>query len=296
MAHVGVERLTAGDDEEDGTERQERLARLVSEVVDGVLGVDRTDDVGVVDHVAQTEQSERCEPDHHDRTEHLADRAGSLALDEEQAHEDHDGDGDDPIGEGGRDFFEALHGREHRDGWCDDAVAVEQRSSEHSEDHQRAGPLDGFTLLRHDQGGESEDAALSAVVGAHHEHQVLDRDDDDESPERQRADAVDIDLVDGHHVRLLVERLLQRIQRTGADVAVHHAEGAKGEGDSADLGVGVGLGGGHGDRGGSARARFGAVWRASGRVLPGPRGSLYRPCRWVCAGTECCGRWPGASR
>ena len=50
---------------------------------------------------------------------------------------------------------------------------------------EAAGPLAVGGLLRHER-GEREDAALALVVGAHHEHQVLERDDDDQRPRDQR--------------------------------------------------------------------------------------------------------------
>ena len=103
--------------------------------------------------------------------------------------------GIDPVVEGGRRHLEALDGAEHRDRRGDQAVAVEQRRAEHAERDEddavrRAADGRQSAARGMHQRGEGEDAALAVVVGAHHERQVLDRDDDDQRPEHDRRDAV----------------------------------------------------------------------------------------------------------
>ena len=71
----------------------------------------------------------------------------------------------------------------------------------------------------------AQDAALAAVVGAHDEADVLDRDDDDQRPERDRCQAQRVGPVDRQV--LVVERLAERVQRAGPDVAEHHTECAE---------------------------------------------------------------------
>ena len=129
------------------------------------------------------------EPHDHDRPEDLADRFGAPPLHDEQPDQDHAGQRDDQVVERRRGDLEALDRAEHRDGRRDEPVAVEQRGAEHAEQHQPTGAAAGRPRARHDQRGEGEDAALAVVVGPHDERQVLDRDDDDERPERDRGDA-----------------------------------------------------------------------------------------------------------
>ena len=65
------------------------------------------------------------------------------------------------------------------------------------------------------------------VVGAHHEQHVGDRDDDHHRPEDQRDDPED--AVGRRRDRVRVARIedrLHRVERAGADVAEHHAQGA----------------------------------------------------------------------
>ena len=75
------------------------------------------------------------------------------------------------------------------------------------------------------QGDERHDAALAVVVGAHHERDVGERDDDHDRPEDQRHDAVDVVRVDRYGVRIAgVEHRLNGVDRAGSDVAEHDPE------------------------------------------------------------------------
>ena len=237
MTHVCVERLTARDNEEDRAEREECLAGLVGEELHRVVGVDRLEDLRRVDDLGDTEQCNRGEPDDHHWSEHLPDGTRSPALDEEEPHDDHDRDRDDPGRERRGHHLKTLDRAEHRDRRCDDAVAVEQGRAEYAERHENAGLLHVATTAGHDERSQGEDAALAPVVRPHHEHQVLHRDDDDQRPEGERADPEHVDAVHRQHVGLLSEGLLQGVQRTGTDIAVDHAERPEGEGRCADAAV-----------------------------------------------------------
>ena len=87
---------------------------------------------------------------------------------------------------------------------------------------------------------QGEDAALPAIVGAHDEGHVLDRDDDDQRPEEQRQAAVDIGSVDRNLV-IPGEDFLHRIKRTGPDIPIDHPEGSQCQGSKAFTGDIAGL-------------------------------------------------------
>src|SRR5581483_9598568 len=70
---------------------------------------------------------------------------------------------------------------------------------------------------------QREDASLSAVVGAHDEDEILERDDDRQRPEDQREDADDV-LASRRYAMVWIEALTQRVQRARADVAVDHSQ------------------------------------------------------------------------
>ena len=122
---------------------------------------------------------------------------------------------------------QALDGREHRDGRGDDAVAVEQRSAEDADDHQR-GAQPG--LVPHRRGGQrqhGDQPALAAVVGPQHQHHVLQRDDGGEGPENDGQHPIHVVVREGHMAG--TEDFLDGVQHAGADIAIDHADGAQGE-------------------------------------------------------------------
>ncbi|MCY1377042.1 hypothetical protein D9M69_645850 [compost metagenome] len=126
-----------------------------------------------------------------------------------------------------RHHLQAFDRRQHRDGRRDHAVAVEERSAEDADDQQQ---LAQPRLVGHGLGGQREhrdQAALAFVVGAQHEHDVLDGDDDREGPEEHRQDAVDV--LHGERHMAVTEDFLDRIENAGADVAIDDADGADDE-------------------------------------------------------------------
>ena len=115
--------------------------------------------------------------------------------------------------------LQSFDGGQHGDRGRDDRVAAEQaraRDAQH-EDERRAAPN---RLLRHRH--QRQRAAFAAVVRAHDEQHVFDRDDEEQRPQKERDDADDLarfraaGLGVGH-------RRLHRIKGACADVAVDHA-------------------------------------------------------------------------
>ena len=66
------------------------------------------------------------------------------------------------------------------------------------------------------------------VVAAHDDEHIFDRDDKDERPEDQADNTVKVGHIDLKMVAR-VERRLQRVQRAGTDIAVHHADRTQGQ-------------------------------------------------------------------
>ena len=127
------------------------------------------------------------------------------------------------------DELDALDGRQHADRRRDHPVAEQQRRAEQPEQHQDPGSRPcrrRRRLLRRDQCGEREDAALAVVVGPQHQQHVLDGDDDHERPHDDRHRPHHVHPIDGQAVALADERLADRVQRARAEVAVDDAERA----------------------------------------------------------------------
>ncbi len=134
--------------------------------------------------------------------------------------------GDDEFMQLGRQQLHALDRRQHRHGRCDHRIAEEERGAEDAQD------ADGVGQRRRDRNGavhhrhQRQDAAFAAVIGAGDDDHVLDGDHQDHRPEHQRQDAEHI-VVIGSQAVMFAERFLQGVQRAGADVAEHHADGAE---------------------------------------------------------------------
>jgi hypothetical protein len=70
---------------------------------------------------------------------------------------------------------------------------------------------------------QGENPTLAVVVGAHDENDVLDADDDDQRPNDQRKNAVDVGR-DRRQAVLDLEALAQCVKGAGTDVAVDDAQ------------------------------------------------------------------------
>ena len=97
VAHVGVERLAAGDHEDDAAEHEERRGSHAREEAHGVEGMDRPQDGGAcaMCHAGRGRRWSENQTHHH-RAEDAADAAGAALLDGEERDEDrrtsgHDG-------------------------------------------------------------------------------------------------------------------------------------------------------------------------------------------------------------
>ena len=195
VAHVGVERLGAGDRQHDGAERDERDARVVGEEVDarrsgrapaGSPGRSTSSrDAGGGERRRTRRPSPGRTAGRRRRCRSAGSRTGrrgsTSVIGSTRSLQARRGD------------LDALDRRQHRDRRRDHAVAVEQRGAEEAERDQRR--LRAAAAERRSRGSgaiEGHDAALAVVVGAHDEGHVLDRDDDRHRPEDQRDDAVDV--------------------------------------------------------------------------------------------------------
>src|SRR5438132_9016352 len=116
--------------------------------------------------------------------------------------------------------------RQHGDRRRDHAVAVQQRRPEEAEPYERAAPaaVRGGAAVRDYERQQRQHAALAAIVGAHHDGEVLDTDDDRERPEDERQQA-QYGLWVRWTAGVASEALAKSVQRRRADVAVDDPEG-----------------------------------------------------------------------
>ena len=227
MTHVRVERLAPSHDEEDGAEHGEPVPAVFAEEGHGMSRIDGGQHDRLAHEPHHPERRDDHEPRHHDRPEQPADPVGAVALDREHADEDQHGDRDDVAVEERRRHLEALDRAQHRDRRRDHAVAVEQGRAEDAEQHERSRSRPTVGARRKER-GQCQDATLALVVGAHHDRDVLDRDDQQQRVDDQREHAEDVFVSGGHRVRSK-KAFAHRVQGTRADVAVDDADCGEGE-------------------------------------------------------------------
>ena len=228
MPHVGIQRLAAGDDQDDRPEDEDPAEAVAEEELRAPPGRKRGEDLRFLNDLTQAENGERGEPDEHHRPEQPADVARAAGLDREQSHEDQAGDGDDKTGECGAGDRQPLHGRQDRDRRRDHAVTVEERRADDCQErHARhaADAVGGVPIAFWDEGQQRQDAPFPVVVGPHHEDDILHRDHEHERPKHERENAEQVGSVDRSAVRGGdMKAFLERVERARADVTEDDAE------------------------------------------------------------------------
>src|SRR4029078_10028616 len=172
---------------------------------------------GIVRNPSQPQQRDRTEPHDHDRPEDPPYSRRTVTLEDEQHDENDDRDDPDHVIQRRGSNLQSFHRAQHGDGWGDHSIAIQQGGSEQSE-RNKYPPAVAF-LPRPDQRQKRENPALAAGVGLHDAHDVLEGDDEIEGPEDERENAEDVVVGEGNAMGP-GETLLERVQRTGADVAV----------------------------------------------------------------------------
>ena len=117
-----------------------------------------------------------------------------------------------------------LDGTQHRDGGRDHPVAIEEGGSNQSDDKQRRSPTSRRGVPYVEKRQQGHNATFAAVVGAHDQDGILERDDQDQRPKDQRHDAHD-----GVRGGRSAGRygLLQGVERAGADITVDDTKGGE---------------------------------------------------------------------
>jgi hypothetical protein len=252
VAHVGIQGLTTGHGEEDAAEDDEASMAAGGQKVPAMPGIEGGEDFRPVKELRHTEHREADKPQTRDRAEKAPHIGRAEKLHRKQHDEDHDGDAhDEPlhvmIPRLGRQrirrsraeqsaVFETLHGAQHGNGRCDDAIAKQQRGTEQAEQHDHRASFQGFAHAMRGQRHEREHAALAFVVRPQDEDEILHADEQNQRPQHQRDDAEDVLMRRGDVMRAVrAEALLQRVDRRGADVPKHHAERRDDEGGGGKL-------------------------------------------------------------
>jgi hypothetical protein len=228
VPHVGIQGFAPGHGQEHSPQRQETDHLVIDEKAHRVVRRQRRQHLRIGRDVVDANGGQRNEPHAQDRAEELPDARGAMVLHEEQADQNAQGDRQHERLEARRGDLQALDGGQHRDGRRDDTVTIEQGRPEHAKDDDD-GPL-AWPLLGAFQHARQEGhhTTFAMVVGAQHDDDVLEGNDDQQRPDDQRQNAQDVRLDHRQRVVHRIEGFLERIKRAGADVAKNHPQGGNG--------------------------------------------------------------------
>jgi hypothetical protein len=108
VAHVCIQRFSASDDEDDGTEYGESMPSVLDEEVDRVTRIERPQHLRCLDDPPEAKDGDREEPHHHHGTKESSDTVSAMTLNQEQTDQDDNRDRYDPGTENGRRDLESL--------------------------------------------------------------------------------------------------------------------------------------------------------------------------------------------
>ncbi len=232
MAHVGIERLGAGDGEEHAAQDGKAHGPVREQEAHRIGRVECGEHLHVVLDVQQPQHGHGEEPECRDRAEQGRHLAGAVPLCREQGEQDRHGHRDHVGLEHRRHQLQALDRGKDRDRRGDQRVAIEQgRTRDAEQEYRRCRPAERPLGQRH----QRERAALAVIVGAHEEQDVLAGDDEDQRPKEERGDPQHLRARDPA-ILGVVQRLAQGVERAGADVAVDDADRAQRQRPEAGLG------------------------------------------------------------
>ena len=218
MPHVGIQRLGAGNAEEDSAEHGKAAHAVAGEQAQAVKRIERDQHSRLAGDAPNAERADRDKPDQHDRPEGGADARGAERLHGEQQEEDDDGGRHHVMGQRRRRDLKPFERREHGNRRRDGAVAVDQRRAE------KARQDDGRTVppLHAEERHQGQNAALAVIVDAHGDDDVFDRGDQKQRPDQKRQHAEN--AVRRGVTAENVESRLERVERARADIAEDDAE------------------------------------------------------------------------
>ena len=151
-----------------------------------------------------------------------------MTLYRKQTHHDADGNRHDEFFKGRCDDLQAFHSRKHRHGRGNNRITIKHGGAEHAQRHHPPVFARPFAKAALRKSGQCQNSAFTLVVGAHHEGQILHRDQRHHRPEHHGQDPEHRRLRERNPVAGM-KRFLQRIKRAGTDVAEHHTDSADGQ-------------------------------------------------------------------
>ena len=182
----------------------------------------------VRDNLYQPGRCDGDEPQYSDGPEEATYQASSASLDSKEQHQNAKRNRHN-VGFGcGRQDFQALDCRKHRNRRRDNSITEKQGHAKDPDHQEHAAQLRlVFDRLR-GQRQQRHQPALAVIVGAHDQHHVFERYDDGKRPEKHRQRAQHALFGNGDMARR--ENLFEGIEGRSADVAINDTDGAQRKG------------------------------------------------------------------
>ena len=221
MTEVGIQRLRPSDTKKYAAHHEQGDdAAARKKIAQAHCRIQGPQDRRMLHDPPQPEQRDCHEPDQHDRPQQPTDAPSALLLHREQRDKDHHGRRQHVALQVRRYEVQPLQCRHYRDCRRNRGIAVQQRRAAQTDEHDEGPPLVHPAQKRH----QGENATFAAIVERQGDSDVFQRDDDHQRPQDQRQRA--------EHCRRFrmraarhVKHGLERVERTSADVAKHHAKG-----------------------------------------------------------------------
>ncbi|MCY1538537.1 hypothetical protein D9M68_740830 [compost metagenome] len=220
MAEIDIERLGTRHREENGADDHEGEAKMGRHEFHPEERIERPQHGGVFDDVHQPRKAEHEEPQPGYRAKHDRHLGRAKALDEKHPDNDDEGDRHHPALHVRRHELDALDRRQHRHGRGNNGVAKEHggtHDAQHRDPDRRIG--ESLAGQRH----QRQRAAFAIVIGAGDEEHIFERHGQRQRPhdEREQAQHLVVGLSDA---RADMHGLAEGVDRTGADIAINHAQ------------------------------------------------------------------------
>ena len=227
MPEVGIQGFGARDAQHHRAQDDEGHTGLAPDEAQRVVRTQRRKNFRMAEDLPYTQHRQAGKPQQRDRAEELANACRAALLHREQRQQHQQRQRQHELAKVRRHHLEAFDRRQHRDGRRDDAITIEQRSAEDAY-RQQHGAQPGLVLDRlRGQGQHCHQPTFAIVVGAQHQRDVLQRDDQRERPEQDGQHTIHIGM--GERYMAGAKDFLDGVQHAGAYIAVHHSNCTQGE-------------------------------------------------------------------
>ena len=143
MPHIRVERFRPGDHQKNGPQHHKPVQLVENQKPDRMPRKNRRQHLRRMGHLHRPGNCQKTEPNQNHRSEKAAHPRRAVALDQKQANENGNGDGDHVGIEYGGDNADPFHGAQNGNSRGDHAVSIQQASRKEPQG-DNARPYVGF--------------------------------------------------------------------------------------------------------------------------------------------------------